>query len=102
MGEVVNAAFWPLYSRERNLLPIAQEARWNSGLFWTSMENLIPTDVRTPDLPIHSELLYRPCYPSCRYVCTYVYTCMHAFTHTHTHTDIHTQPYTHMYILTHM
>jgi hypothetical protein len=32
---------------------------WAQGPVWTGAENLAPTDIRSPDRPPHSELLYR-------------------------------------------
>jgi hypothetical protein len=33
---------WPLYPRERDPLPIVQEAGWAPGLAWMGAENLAP------------------------------------------------------------
>ena len=38
-------------------------AVWVSGLFWTDVENLAPTGIRSPDSPSRSELLYRLRHP---------------------------------------
>jgi hypothetical protein len=54
---------WPLYPRERDLIPILQEAGWTPGPVWMGVENLLPTWLRFADHPLHSESLYRPCYP---------------------------------------
>ena len=42
MGWVVNATPQPLYPRERDPVPIVQEAGWVPGPVWTGMENLAP------------------------------------------------------------
>ena len=63
MGWVVNATARPLFTRERDLVPIVQEAGWTSGSVWTGAENLAPTGARSPDRPTRSELLYRLSYP---------------------------------------
>ena len=59
MGWVVNATPWPLYSRERDPVPILQEAGWAPGPVWTGAENLAAAGIRSPDRPTHSESLYR-------------------------------------------
>jgi len=45
-------------------VPIVWEDGWASGLVWTGAENLAPTEIRLPDHPARSELLYRLRYPS--------------------------------------
>ena len=42
MGWVVNTTSRPLYPRERDLVPIAQEAGWDPGPVLTGAENLAP------------------------------------------------------------
>ena len=42
MGWVVKATPRPLYPRERDPVPIVQEAEWASGQVWTGVENLAP------------------------------------------------------------
>ena len=54
-GLVVNATPRPLYPRERDPVPIVQEARW--------AKNLAPTQIRSPDRPARTESLYRLGYP---------------------------------------
>jgi len=39
MGWVVNATTRPLYPRERDPVPIVQEAGWAPGPVWTGAEN---------------------------------------------------------------
>jgi len=39
---VVKTTPWPLYSRERDPVPIVQEAVWIPGLVWTGADNLAP------------------------------------------------------------
>ena len=46
----------PLYSRERDLVPILQEDGWAPGTIWTGAENLAPLGIRSPDRPARSVL----------------------------------------------
>jgi hypothetical protein len=62
-GWVVNSAPRPLYPRERDRVPIVQEAGWAPVLVWTSAENLAPTGIRSPDRPARRKSLYRLSYP---------------------------------------
>jgi hypothetical protein len=48
-----------LYLRQREPVPIVQEAELDPGPVWTSVENLAPTGTRFPDGPACSESLYR-------------------------------------------
>jgi hypothetical protein len=41
------AAFTP----GKDLVPIVQEAGWATGPVWIGAENLVPTRIRSPDLP---------------------------------------------------
>jgi hypothetical protein len=59
---VVNSTPRPLYRRERDAVPILQEAGWAPGPVWTAAENLAPTGVRSPDRPTRNESLYRLSY----------------------------------------
>jgi hypothetical protein len=52
------AAFTPW----KDPVPIVQEAGWAPRPIWTGAENLVPTGIRSPDHPAHSELLYQLCY----------------------------------------
>jgi hypothetical protein len=52
----------------RGQVSIVQGAGWTSGPAWTSMENLAPTGVRSPDRPAHSKSLYRLSYPSSGFI----------------------------------
>jgi hypothetical protein len=63
MGWVVNATPRPFYPREREPVPIVQEAGWASEPVWTGAENLASTGTRSPDRPARSESLYRLSYP---------------------------------------
>jgi hypothetical protein len=45
MGFVVNATVRPLYRRERDPVPIVQEAGWAPGPVWTCAENFAPTGI---------------------------------------------------------
>jgi hypothetical protein len=62
-GGVVNSTPRPLYPRERNPVPIVQEAGWAPGPVWTGAENLASIGIRSPDCPAHSESLYRLSHP---------------------------------------
>ena len=59
MGWLVITTPRPLYPRERDPVPIVQEAGWAPGLFWTGAENLAPTRIRSLYRPARNELLYR-------------------------------------------
>jgi hypothetical protein len=50
-----------LNPRER---PGVQEAGWALEPVWIGAENLAPTRIRSPDIPAHSESLYRLRHPS--------------------------------------
>jgi hypothetical protein len=58
-GWVVNATPWLFYSRERDPIPIPQDAWWALQPVWISAENLVPAGIRSLDLPARSELLDR-------------------------------------------
>ena len=70
MGLVVNATPRPLYPRERDAVPIVQEAGWVPGPVWMGAESLAAKEIRSPDRPARSEALYRLSYtdPLSRYV----------------------------------
>jgi hypothetical protein len=55
---VVNATPWPPYLREREPVPIVQEAGWTPGPVWTGAENLATAGIRSLDRPARSEPLY--------------------------------------------
>ena len=59
MEWVVSTTPRPLYSREREQAPIAQEAGWTSELVLMEPENIAPTGFRTSDRPTSSESLHR-------------------------------------------
>ena len=44
---------------EQDSIPIVQEAGWASQPVWIGVENLAPTGIRSSDLPVRSESLYR-------------------------------------------
>ena len=51
------------YPRERDTVPIVQEAGWAPGPVWTGAENLTRTGIRSADRPARSESsLYRLSY----------------------------------------
>ena len=49
--------------RERDPVPIVQEAGWAPGPVWTGAESIAPTGIRSPDRPARSESLHRLRYP---------------------------------------
>jgi hypothetical protein len=59
MEWVLNATPRPLYLRERDPIPIIQEAVWATGPVWRREENLAPTGIRTANPSARSESLYR-------------------------------------------
>jgi hypothetical protein len=63
MWWVANATPWLLNHRERDRVPILQEAGWALGPVWRGEENLISTGIRSPESPARSELLYQLSYP---------------------------------------
>ena len=56
MGWVVNATPRPLYDREKDPVPILQEAGRAPESVWTGAENLAPAGIRSPNRPARSEL----------------------------------------------
>jgi len=44
----------PVYVRERDPVPIAQQFGWAPGPVWTGAENLALTELRSPDFPARS------------------------------------------------
>ena len=52
---MVNATPRPIYPRERDPAPIAQEAGWAPGPVWVGAENIAATGIRSPDRPAHSD-----------------------------------------------
>jgi hypothetical protein len=51
------------FTQGRDRVPIVQEAGWAQGPVWTGAENLALPGIRPPDLPAHSEWLFRLRYP---------------------------------------
>jgi len=62
MGRVVNATPRPLFTPEKDPVPILQKAGWAPGPVWKGAENLALTGIRSPDRPGRSESLYRLSY----------------------------------------
>jgi hypothetical protein len=52
-----------LYFREKDPVPIVQDAVWAPRQVWTDAENLAPTGIQSPDRPFCSKSLYRLRYP---------------------------------------
>ena len=52
----------PLFTPEKDPVPIVQEAGWAPGPVWTGAENLAPTRIQSPDRPARSQSLYRLSY----------------------------------------
>ena len=65
-GWVVNTTPGPLYPWIRDPIPIAQEAGWAPGPFWTGAENLAPTGIRSSESPARSESPYLLSYPGAK------------------------------------
>jgi hypothetical protein len=57
----------PLYTPEKDLVPIVQEAGWAPGPVWTGAENLAPTGIQPPDHPARSQSLYQLSYTGPQY-----------------------------------
>jgi hypothetical protein len=49
----------PLYLKEREPVPILQEAGWDPGPLWMGAENIALTVIRSPDCPSRRGSLYR-------------------------------------------
>ena len=47
----------PLFTPEKDPVPIVQEAEWTPGPVWTDAENLAATGIRSPDRPARSQSL---------------------------------------------
>ena len=56
-GCVLNATPRPLYPREREAVPIVQEAGWAQAQIWAGAENLATSGIRTPEPTACSESL---------------------------------------------
>jgi len=54
----VKATPWQLYLRERDPVPIVQEAVWAPGPVWAGAENLAPVATGSPKRPPRSESLH--------------------------------------------
>ena len=54
----------PLFTTEKDTVPIVQEAGWAPGPVWIGAENLATTGIRSPDRPARSQSLYRLRYPA--------------------------------------
>ena len=58
-GEGVSFTPRPLFNPRKDPVPIVQEAGWAPGPVWTDAEYIAPTGIRTLDLPVRSQSLYR-------------------------------------------
>ena len=47
----------------KDAVPIVEEVRFAPGSVWTGAESFAHTEIRSPDRPARSELLYRLSYP---------------------------------------
>jgi len=63
MWWVINTTPRPLYQRERDPVPIVQEAGWAPGPEWGYEKSRPPTEIRCPDRLFHTESLYLLLYP---------------------------------------
>jgi len=61
-GWGVSVTSRPLFISRKDPVPIVREAGWGPGPVWTSVENLSPTGIRSPDRPARSQTLYRLSY----------------------------------------
>jgi len=67
MRLVIIATPLPLYPRERDPVPIVQEAGWAPEPVCTDAESLTPpTGIRSPDRPARTESLYGSTYVAVR------------------------------------
>jgi hypothetical protein len=66
--QVVKVTPTPLYTLERDPLPIVQGAGWTPWPVWTSKDNLTPTGILSPDSQAHSESLHQLHYPSSQHI----------------------------------
>ena len=57
-GWGVSVTSRPLFTPEKDPVPIVQEAGWGPGPVCTGAENLVPTGIRSPDRPAPSQSLY--------------------------------------------
>jgi hypothetical protein len=53
-GPVINATPRRFYPRDRDPLPMLQEAAWAPGSVWMGVENLASNGIRSPDCPVRS------------------------------------------------
>jgi len=60
---MVNTKTRPLHVWERNTVTIVQETVWTPELVLKKAENLGQTRIRSPALPVRSDLLYSLSYP---------------------------------------
>ena len=60
---VVRTTPRPLYSQNKDPVPIVHEAGWAPGPVWTGAENPPRTGIETQDRPARSESQYRPSCP---------------------------------------
>ena len=58
-GRGVSFTPWPLFTPEKDTVPIVRDAVCAPGSIWTGAENLAPTGIRSPDRPPRSQSLYR-------------------------------------------
>ena len=73
---MINATPRPLYPRERDPVPIVQEAGWAAGPIWTGAENAPPPgfDPRSAKLVASRYTDYAIPANTFVYVCVYIYT----------------------------
>jgi hypothetical protein len=58
---VVNTTPWPLYLRERDPVPIVQEAGWGPRASLDDVENFAATRIRSVDCQAHRKLANALC-----------------------------------------
>jgi hypothetical protein len=54
---LLNSTLWPLYSWERDLVPILEDAGWTSRPVWTGAGNIVRTGILSGDHLSRSESL---------------------------------------------
>jgi hypothetical protein len=60
---VVNATPQSFYLGESDSIPIVLKAGWVAEPTWKGAENLVATEIRSPDRPSRSEFIYGLSYP---------------------------------------
>ena len=75
---VANVTPRPLNPREKDSVPIVQEAGWAPEPVCTGAKNIASTGIRSPDRPARKESLYRLSY-SDPYIYMYIYIYIYSY-----------------------